>query len=499
MDRFDKTLRDHIYRNNIKILSLSKASGVDRTLIQKMIKGDRIPADKEILEKLIEFLMLTPRQAKQLREAYHIARIGEDTYARHLLVKDMLEKFCHETNISDVFFTTKYKHSFMNTTGNGVFYGSKDINQLLKAVLETEASHNGIIKMLIQPTYDFIIELLAIMGSEYPIQINHIFCLQEQGNKEEHTIYNLNCIKNIAPLLTTGCEYTPHIYYEDIPSHINSASLFPYLIITSSQVVTLSSDLNNAILYQNASFLTLFTSIFKSIKTNTFPLVNKIKPLIGTYKHYNYVISEPNTDTSSLGFNYSLYSQPCLSLFSNITLAKKYITDTQLSEQLLSKYDKLSSRLFHPEDSGSPFTSYFTLEGIEYFWRYGRFLELPNNLYSPFEKKDCLYILNNLYEKCISEKITCYLINKEVFKLPSNLIISASGENNVSIIYTHPDKDTMHYNIKEKSIATSLYSYLEFLKHSNAVYSIETTLEQLKRQIDIYTQELRGLDINLEG
>ncbi len=495
MDIFAKTLRDHIYRNNIKILSLSKASGVDRTLIQKMITGDRIPADKEILEKLIEFLMLSPRQAKQLREYYHIARIGEDTYLRHLLVKDMLEKFCYESNIGHTFFTSKYEHSFMNAAVNGVFYGSKDINHLLKAVLEAEASINGIIKMMIQPTYDFMIELLAILGCEYSLQIDHIFCLQEQGGKEDHAIYNLNCIKNIAPLLITGCEYTPHIYYEDIPSHMNSASLFPYLIITKSQVVTLSNDFNTAILYQHASFQTLFTSIFNYSKVNTIPLVNKLKPLLGTYEHYNYVDAQPSSGLDN--FNYSLYSQPCLALFSNLTLAKKYIADSNLSKQLISKYGTLSSQLFHTVETGSPFTSYFTLEGIEYFWRHGRFLELPDDLYRPFEKEDCLYILNNLYEKCIAGKIFCYLINMEIFKLPSNLIISAAGDHSVSIIYKHPGKETMHYNIKEKSIATSLYSYLEFLKHSNAVYSIDTTLELLKTQIDNYTNELKNLDINI--
>lgn len=492
MDRFSKTLRDHIQRNNIKIQSLSKASGVDRTLIQKMIKGDRIPADKEILEKLIEALMLSPRQAKELREAYYIGRIGEDIYLRHLQVKEMLEGFCYDSNISDISITTKYEHSLMNAAGNGVFYGCKYINQLLKAVLEEEASGKGIIKMIIQPSYEFLLKLLTILASESSLKIDHIFFLQGQSNETDQNKYNLNCIKNIAPLLTSGCEYTPHIYYEDISSHLNNASIFPYVIITGTYVITLTADFNTAILYQNTSFQTLFTSVFNGLKVHTIALVNKLKPLLKTYGHYHFMDTEPGTGLYSIDFKYSLYSQPCLSLFANRSLVEKYIniSNMPLKERFIYIYEKSRKHFFHKIESGFELTSYFTLEGIDYFWQTGRFFDIPDELYRPFEKKDCLYILNKFYEKCSEGKIHSFLINKAVFRLPENLIVSAAGDSSISIFYKVPKKDALHYIINEKSLTGSLYSYLEFLKHSDAVYSDEVTLELLKIQLDIYTKEL---------
>lgn len=489
MDLFSNTLRGIINQSNIKIQLLAKESGVDRTLIQKMIKGDRIPADKEILEKLIDALMLSQRQIKQLREAYHICRIGEETYQRHLLVKDMLEGFCYEPNTNAISIISKYEHSFMNTTDHGIFYGPKEIKPLLKAVIEAEASSKGMIKMLIQPEYEFLAEILAILGEESHLQIEHIFCLQEQNIQENYNKYNLNCIKNIIPILISGCEYNPYIYYEDISSHLNNASIFPYIIITQTQVVTLSYDFNTAILYQNTSFQTLFSSVFHSQQRRSIPLMCKIKPLLGSYEHYlhSYTPTDNNTNNSS---EYSLYGQPRFAYFCDSTMIERYVIDDSQKERLLLAYEQQFKNCFDLIEPDMEYTFYFTLDGIEHLWNYGRLKELPDELYRPLNKKDCLTILKRLYEKGLSSQINYYFINKEVFKIPNHLIISAARDNSISIIYTPPQKDTMHYQIKEKSLATSLCSYLKFLKHSDAVYTKEITLELLKNQIDIYTNEL---------
>lgn len=495
MSNFSNLLREYIYRNNIKIQSLAKTSGVDRTLIQKMLTGDRIPADKEVLEKLIESLMLSPRQGRQLRESYHIARIGEDTYKRHLLVGDMLEGFCYSPNKSDIISNSTYEHSFKNEGENGIFYGSNTINQLLKAVIEAEASKKGIIKMIVQPTYQLFISLLAMIGSEYSLHVDHIFCLQEFGDQADPNTYNIDCIKNIVPLLTTDCVYTPHIYYENISCHINNASFFPYVVITGSHVVTLSKDCQTAILYQTSSFLKLYTSLFDELKTNTIPLIASIKPTLGTYEYYYYRREDSDKDFVSQGLQYSLHAQPCLPLFAPKDMVEKYINDVPQKQQLIHLHEKKICKLLKDVGTEDIFTTYFTQEGIGYFWKHGRFLELPDYLYKPLEKKDRLRLLTLYYKKCLENKVHCHLVNKEIFRFPQNLIISATKDGYISILYTPYQKDTIYYTIKETSLASSLYSYLNFLKLSCAVHSMKTTLKLLKEQIDIYTQELNEPEV----
>ncbi len=49
MSVFSEKLQECITRSNIKIASLSKISGVERSYIQKMLTGERIPGDPEVL------------------------------------------------------------------------------------------------------------------------------------------------------------------------------------------------------------------------------------------------------------------------------------------------------------------------------------------------------------------------------------------------------------------------------------------------------------------
>ena len=51
MSLFSEKLSEMIHAANIKVASLSSLSGVERSFIQKMMSGERIPNDPEVLEK----------------------------------------------------------------------------------------------------------------------------------------------------------------------------------------------------------------------------------------------------------------------------------------------------------------------------------------------------------------------------------------------------------------------------------------------------------------
>lgn len=92
MSVFSEKLQEYIQKSNMKIAALSKLSGVERSFIQKMLTGERIPGDPAVLQQLSEVLMLTPSQHRILSEAYAISKMGEPTYYRRVLVKCLIEE-----------------------------------------------------------------------------------------------------------------------------------------------------------------------------------------------------------------------------------------------------------------------------------------------------------------------------------------------------------------------------------------------------------------------
>lgn len=55
MSQFSKTLKKYVSSSNISMQALSKNSGVDRSFIHHILTGNRIPADKAVLENIMMF------------------------------------------------------------------------------------------------------------------------------------------------------------------------------------------------------------------------------------------------------------------------------------------------------------------------------------------------------------------------------------------------------------------------------------------------------------
>lgn len=491
MNDFAKALRNYVRKLNIKIQNLSTVSGVDRTLIQKMMKGERVPADPIVVERLINVMMLTPSQAEEFRNLYHIARIGKSIYTRHLLVKQLFESFGEYRNYNSPLVKTEYLHQFLEASDNLILSDSHEVNHIVKTVLEAESMNpNGSIKLIVQPEYTFLIELIAILGDNNPsLNFEHIFFLQKSILEEDENKYNLNCIQNIVPLIVSCCEYSPRIYYEDITAHVTNTSILPFMILTEDRVISISSDFTYGIVYQNPSAHRLFTKIFDSILLKTTPLLQKF---INPMEYYNYYSSmETGNDTNEgiLGFRYSMFSQPCLMFFLTEQLANKYVMDFPLKKELVDLVTYRSTAYMSMLKQGHEFASIFSLAGLEEFFNTGRILEIPEDFYSPVEQEDCLFLLKQLYEYSLHGSYNIYLVNTDKFRVSQNLIISAISKSTISFIYVHPKRGMIHFTLNEKSISHSIFSFLEYMTGSDMIYSKAQTLSVLKRKIDDFSKK----------
>ena len=59
----------------------------------KIINGKRNPPSRDIIEKMSDFMRLTPTEDEQFKEAYEISRIGADNYYRRKSTENFLMHF----------------------------------------------------------------------------------------------------------------------------------------------------------------------------------------------------------------------------------------------------------------------------------------------------------------------------------------------------------------------------------------------------------------------
>ena len=80
MSSFAQKLKYYVEKSGQTIYSVSVTSGVERTMVHKMIKGDRIPSNKDIVLAIARTLLLSPSDTDELITAYEISLRGESAY-----------------------------------------------------------------------------------------------------------------------------------------------------------------------------------------------------------------------------------------------------------------------------------------------------------------------------------------------------------------------------------------------------------------------------------
>jgi transcriptional regulator with XRE-family HTH domain len=131
MLQFSEQLRKFINQRGIKIYALAQTSGIDRTLIQKMLKGERLPAEQTVVQELAQSLMLTPEETEALLLSYYVSKMGEGTYARRKYVKDFFNHFDNFAYESKIHIDVSSSHPAENLPDDNVIYGRHNIYSAL--------------------------------------------------------------------------------------------------------------------------------------------------------------------------------------------------------------------------------------------------------------------------------------------------------------------------------------------------------------------------------
>lgn len=479
MQSFSELLRQLIKSRKIAICMLSEQSGVERTLIQKMLKGDRVPAKQSIVEALSSTLMLTPDENSALLESWLAARMGEDSYAKLSFVLDFYNGFDPSPE-NDLVLDTR-ERTVRVVPENKVVYGNLDVTNLMEAVLEMEASEeDGHIRVEAQPECAHLLDFLAIFGMRRKdLVIDHIFCMESSLN-ERNSLYNLNCLQATIPILASGCQYQPRFYYDSIPGHFGNTSIMPYFILTRKYVMCIAHDASYATVSSSPQYLELYSRIFQSLRDQSKAFTTAIHSPIDEISYIN------RLNNNSVFIEHDLISTPCLLVFTNEEMVRKYAVPTLLANadtvRSILNYMKFIPLKKQMKNMGN---IYFSKRGIEHFLATGRIDEVPDDYYTPLEIPDRYRLLQSMYKASSSGKYHAVLVNGQKLRIPDNLCTYSMRNGSVFFTYTAPQRNSYTtFLITEKSIATAIQDFLNYLPKSNLVYSREETLSYLKKMLD---------------
>lgn len=96
MTPFSTVLEFLMKEKNIKTYAIAQYCGIDRSNMYKILKGKRNPASEEVVNRMAEYMQLTPAEQKHLLESYQITVVGAAIYYRRKSVENFLTSFSLE-------------------------------------------------------------------------------------------------------------------------------------------------------------------------------------------------------------------------------------------------------------------------------------------------------------------------------------------------------------------------------------------------------------------
>ena len=242
MSIFSEKLNYFINNSNIKIAELSRLSGVERSYIQKMITGERMPKKNgaPTLEHLADALMLTPAERRTLTEAYKISQMGEATYYRRVMVKRIIEDCESYYNQQLLPHPALSAQSVQRPEVYSVQGKASVQNMIQLFLMEEICLEKPHLMAVLQPESDAAELVQPYCRMKRELCFEHIVCFDNELQYQKDNQYNLQCIRTLLPFLLSPCLYSGWFYYDSVASHMSRHAVFPWFVLVHLSVLCLS-------------------------------------------------------------------------------------------------------------------------------------------------------------------------------------------------------------------------------------------------------------------
>lgn len=484
MRTLDTLLRYYIERSGYTIYGIAKIADIKRSTLQKVLTENRKPS-RELMEKLLPYLKLSPDEKKDLMEITEILNVGEEVFYQRQFIKKLLEHTAdillgrvtsfQETAEKSPFFPIDYEDGQF-------FHGNYAVENLLNILMiHTARKGSSEIRTNISGNSELFGNVLKHIIYYCPdylnLRVRHFVLFHKNIREEKLAIDNLKIFYNIIPfIITSDFVYEVNYYYDSgAPIVKDALTAFPYFVIEKGWGVLLSEDCNSAVFVKSEPILEYLNNLYESF-------LNKAQPLATICtepKDILPILLELSRDESSL---FVLENQPCFTAFLTEKLiwkcARKEMPECESAvEALCQRSRQLKSLTTH--------ISIFSKSGLQQFVETGYISDLTPEYSYPLDIEDRCYLLKCLYQAIETDTMAGYMINPLNFRISedfSYLIVPNKGL--IFFGYNQKRRNYHYVLLKEATLLEAFYDFSLYITESPCVYSKADTLNCLKQYME---------------
>lgn len=453
MNEFANLLSELIKEKDVKVQAFAKYCGYDRANMYKILKGQRTPSDREIVEKAAKYMHLLPSEEEKLWEAYEISVQGYDNYYRRKDVEKFFSELLLTSNLDTAVPTIEKPAQFHMLEQESIpLRGTYEVDAALFHLIGDEIQRkDGHLRLLVQPESNSLSSILAAHGnSACQTRVDHIVCLSSTPkNMRFGKNYNLDCLRSVLPLYNYHYDYHTWYYYSRVPVQERKFSLFPYMILSSKYACVLTADMQKGYITAEEKMLQLLGEIFEEYLEGSKPMIRCIESLEEQFEVTGKILQSGNEIQS-------FQMTPCLTPVLTDDIYEKYIKKDLPGRAELIRTLHTYGEAIHKAENIHYITS---MEGIRRFLDTGMVSEWPQELYEPLETEDRVRLVRELL---FSGKVPdIRILKKPVGDFNAEIYLCVSMEYGV-LKFIVPGKNMqLHLVIEETGLLFSFFDFCE--------------------------------------
>lgn len=467
MSIFSEKLKSYTDRCNIPIVTLAKKCGIDRTLLHKVISGERRAPNEDFVEDIARILMLSTDESEELMRLYKISVMGEDIYSRRVKVMEILSSLSE--NDSDISWIDEIDYELKEREFPMTFCSKRTVAKILVTFMASVLKKGGQVCLISQPdgAITEVIRSAAVFSNKGSIM--HIFCFDNSKSQNALEEYNLELFPGICTIALSMDNYIPMYYYDDIKSHINTMTILPVMAIMDNYVMCAQSGLERAIFYNDKKIADFYRRQFERIKEKSFPFAecdNTIYKWLDRFDTYSQF---------SATFSY----QPSFLMVIPGDMASSHLICTDAEKELVI------SRLFELKDKyyGVGYVNIFSEDGLKRFMQTGEVLEFPPGWYRKPDRSVRKKLLENIIELTENDLYNYRVVN-EKYAIAEQIKINYYRSGSIQLVlYRGGSALPVNLDISEQSISYALTDYIDYLNSNGFVCSKSQSIQIMRQYL----------------
>ena len=470
MSYFSEKFRTAVEECGVPVADLAEQSGLSVSMLYKLQSGARLIENMESLERLLDAMVCSMPQRKDLLQAYKIERIGVNRYAcfRELngLVSDIgrLSPSIRELTAPEC----------LNLPN--VIFGAKNVNAAIETLINREALRDGgQISLMVPLNHSYSLECIsqALCGCVSGFQsVCQLFCLKASGT-DDALIHNMQAIRAVFPRMLNLDRYDIRYGYVQEPDEM--VTPFPYFIITSEGVLLMNESISDAVFIQNAEICNQYKRSFEYMASNYKPVLRTGNGNVSEFfKAYQRIVGNMKKQPAPT----TLAAQPCILPCLTPSIADKYLPPE------FSKNPELQLELenFFRNSQNSGYTTFFTMEGLHFLMETGSIMEMIGPNIPRLQQEDILFALEEMVRRAKEGNVIPYLFKAEVFREISRISFGLYGTT-LLVGCEIPARNGIFTDITEATLARVIKEYSENALVLGDVFSPMETVRILEEEI----------------